>query len=69
MLHFGSQILKEFYIVRGVRRAINNTEKFNGKVTVKSKTVSKKFKRLKSVDTRAGFVFAYVNTTASLDRK
>ena len=26
MFHFGSQILKEFYIVRGVRRAINSTK-------------------------------------------
>ena len=33
MLHFGSHV----YIIRGVRRAINSTEEFSDRVTVKSK--------------------------------
>ena len=65
MLHFGSQILKEFYIARGVRRALNNTEEFSARVTVKSKPDGRKFRRFKGVGTRASYVVAYVDTTAS----
>ena len=51
VLHFGRQILKEFCIVRGVRRAINSAEVFSGRVTVKSKPDGRKFRRFKGVGT------------------
>ena len=68
MLHFGSQILKEFNIVRGIRRAISSTEEFS-RVTVKSKSEGRKFRRFKGVDTRASYMVAYVEATASFRSK
>ena len=65
MLHFENLMLKTFYIIRGVRRTISSTEKFSGRVTVKSKPDGITFRRFKGVGTRASYIAAYVDTTAS----
>ena len=69
MLHFESQILKEFYIDRGVRRVINSTEEFSGTVTVKSKPDGRKFRRCKGMGTRVSYVVGYLDATASFRSK
>ena len=47
----------EFHIVEGVRRAINSTEEFSGRVAVKSKP-DRKFRKV-------SYIVAYVDATAS----
>ena len=53
VLHFGSQIAKEFTIIRGVRGEINSTDKFSKRMTCKSKPDGEKLERFKSVSIRA----------------
>ena len=64
-----NQILKEVYIVRKIKRAINSTYEFSGRVTVKSKLDGTKFRRFKGVGTRTSYVVAYVDATISFRSK
>ena len=42
------KILKEFYIVRGLRRVINSTEEFSRRVTVRYDPDGRKFRRFRN---------------------
>ena len=47
VLHFRSYVVKEFSIIRGVRREIYSTEKFSYRVNLKSKPGDGKLRRFK----------------------
>ena len=65
MFHFGSQIIKEFYILTVVRRTINSTKEMSDRVPVKSMQDCRKFNNFKGVDTWASYVMPYVDAADS----